>query len=77
MRCREVVDALGAYLDGELSDPLRARIDGHLASCLDCRTYLATYRCTVGLAGDAFRDPDAPPVPDDLVDAVLGARRKR
>jgi anti-sigma factor RsiW len=79
MRCREIVDALGAYVDGELAEPLRGAVDEHLGSCADCSAYLATYRRTVRLAGDAFRDPDtpAPDVPDDLVDAVLAARRKR
>jgi anti-sigma factor RsiW len=80
MRCREVVDALGAYLDGELPEARRAPIDEHLAGCAGCHAYLATYRRTVKLAGDAFRDPDAPGapgVPESLVDAVLAARRKR
>ena len=80
MRCRQVVASLGAYVDGELGEALRGPIDEHLASCADCAAYLATYRDTVRLAGDAFRDPDRPEppeVPADVVDAVLAARRKR
>jgi anti-sigma factor RsiW len=79
MTCRELTDFLGAYLDGELSDEVRRRFEEHLAACPECAAYLETYRGTVKLARDAFRDPDAPvpaDVPEDLVKAILAARRK-
>ena len=79
MTCRELVDFLGAYLDGEVADEVRRRFEEHLAACPECAAYLETYRETVKLAQDAFRDPDDPvpaEVPEDLVKAILAARRK-
>jgi len=79
MTCRELIDFLGAYLDGELSDEVRRRFGEHLAACPECSAYLETYRATVKLTKGAFRDPDGPvpaDVPEDLVKAILAARRK-
>ena len=79
MTCRELVDFLGAYLDGELSDEVRRRFEEHLAACPECATYLKTYRQTVKLTKRAFQDLDGPlpaGVPEDLVKAILAARRK-
>jgi anti-sigma factor RsiW len=79
MTCRELVDFLGAYLDRGLSDVVRRRFEEHLAACPGCAAYLEAYRDTVRLAKDAFRDPEDPvpaSVPEDLVKAILAARRK-
>ena len=77
MTCREMVDFLMAYLDGELPDDQRARFDAHLAACPPCVTYLETYRETVAL-GKAVCQRDEDPTPDDvpeaLVQAILAAR---
>jgi anti-sigma factor RsiW len=66
-------------LDGELSEEVRLRFDEHLAACPKCSAYLETYRATVRLARGAFRDPEGSvlaDVPEDLVKAILAARRK-
>jgi len=79
MTCRELVEFLSAYIDGELPADVRLRFDEHLAACPECSAYLRTYRQTVKLAKDAFQDPDDPlpvEVPEGLVKAILAARRK-
>ena len=79
MKCRELIDFLAAYLDGELSEDVRLRFDEHLAACPECSAYLETYRETVKLAKGAFHDRDDPvpvDVPEDLIKAILSARRK-
>lgn len=74
--CGEFEDFLLDYFEGALS-PMRRRIFRlHLATCEDCRTYLAAYAKTVALGKLAFNDPDAPlpdGIPDDLVAAILDA----
>ena len=80
MTCRELIDFLMAYLDGELPADRRAVFDAHLAVCEDCRRYLATYRETVALGQDACAEDDAPvdeSVPEELVGAILAARGGR
>lgn len=43
---------LSAYIDGELDDLSRARLESHLAECLDCTRTLADLRAIVAAAPD-------------------------
>ena len=42
---------LSAYIDGQVSDSERARVDRHLEECRDCRFELETLTATVDLLG--------------------------
>ena len=78
MTCREFSDFIMDYQSGELSSELRARFDQHLALCVNCRKYLTSYEETVKLGKTAFDDEHAElpaNVPDELVRAILAARR--
>ena len=78
MTCRELVDFLMAYLDGELPAGQRASFETHLGECPACVDYLRTYVEAVKLGKEAFaRSGDTVPddVPEDLVRAVLAARK--
>ncbi len=44
-----VTDDLSASLDGMVDDRVRAGVEGHLATCADCRAELAELRATVRL----------------------------
>jgi anti-sigma factor RsiW len=73
--CREFADFVMEYFDGQLEADARARFDQHLTRCPDCVQYLQQYRDTVQ-AGQAAYDDDLPAaVPDDLVQAILDARK--
>ena len=82
MTCRELIDFLMAYLDGDLPAERRSVFDQHLEICDSCQRYLASYQQSIAL-GRAACDPDAPdaPVPDEvpeeLVQAILAARGAR
>jgi anti-sigma factor RsiW len=76
--CRELVEFLHRYLDGELGRRRRAVFDAHLGACEECAAYLRDYETTVRLGREAFAAADAPvpdDVPEDLVRAVLAARK--
>ena len=78
MTCREFAEFIAGYLDGELAADTRERFEQHLARCPDCPRYLESYRRTIALGKSAFDDlSESVPgeVPDDLVDAILAARR--
>ena len=78
MTCREFSDFIMDYQSGELSSELRARFDQHLGLCDNCRNYLTSYEETVKLGKAAFDDEHAElpaDVPDELVRAILAARR--
>lgn len=78
MTCREVVDFLSDYLEGELSPEQRSLFTTHLEECSDCVAYLHSYQEAVRLGKTALRKTDEPAaraVPEDLVQAILAARR--
>ena len=79
INCRQFEDFILAYLEGELTDKQRFVFELHLKVCRECRDYLAAYRRTVEVFRRAFEEPEAPvpdEVPEDLVKAVLAARRR-
>jgi len=80
LTCRELADFLAEYLDGTLDPDTRILFDAHLAVCPDCVTYLRSYAQTIRLAKAACGGPDDPVpagVPDELVRAIVAARRRR
>jgi anti-sigma factor RsiW len=80
MTCREFADFIGDYLSGELPTESRSAFEHHLRLCANCQKYLAGYEETVKLGKRAFSDDDAnlpAEVPEELVRAILAARRPR
>ena len=75
MTCRDFAEFLLEYVEGTLPADARQRFDDHLAICPDCVHYLQQYRDTVQAGQAAFDDELPAAVPDDLVRAILDARR--
>lgn len=79
MTCREFIDFIMSYLDGELPGEQRAPFEYHLSRCPACDRYLRQYRATVAAGKAAFTTPDAEvpeEVPEELVSAILSSRRR-
>jgi len=74
--CERFITGLDDFVSGELDAAERERSNQHLASCLDCASYLADYRATIDLARNALRDPTPPEPPESLVQAILDIRRR-
>ena len=55
MTCKDAIAVLADYLETALSPALVEELEKHLSDCEPCRAYLATYRKTKSLAGDAGR----------------------
>ena len=81
LTCREFVDVIMAYFDGELAAEPLAVFEEHIRLCPPCEVYLDTYRRAVELAGELHDPCGDEPVPEDvpesLVRAVLEARKKQ
>ncbi|HEY9567163.1 MAG TPA: zf-HC2 domain-containing protein [Thalassobaculum sp.] len=78
MTCEEFEATLVDYLDGMLGPLARRQVDLHIRLCPHCRRYLRAYDRTRRLAGAALRQDEEPAlqaVPEDLVQAILAARR--
>ena len=79
MTCRDFADFMMDYLSGELSSDSRAEFEYHLSLCVNCRRYLDSYQESVKLGKRAFDDDDGAlpvEVPEELVNAILAARRQ-
>jgi anti-sigma factor RsiW len=77
VNCREFVDFLMDYIEGNLEASQRVTFDTHMNECPGCITYLDTYRETVRLGGALCEDLDGPvpeEAPEALVQAILAAR---
>ena len=78
MTCREFADFMADYLSGDIPADVRNRFEHHLGVCSNCVKYLADYQAAIALGQHAFEDgaTDVPAdVPDELVKAILAARR--
>ena len=60
LTCQDAIALLLEYLEATLDAEVVAQLEAHLAECEPCRAYLATYRRTVGVVGEAgkVRMPD-------------------
>ena len=80
MNCREFSDFIMAFLDADLPEEAAAEFERHLSLCPPCKHYLDGYRATVSMAGHSLCEHADDPVPDEppeeLVQAILAARRK-
>ena len=77
MNCREFVDFLMEYLDGDLDADVRGVFEEHMVECPPCEVYLDTYRGTIRV-GKGICEPDGSlpgEVPEELVQAILAARK--
>jgi anti-sigma factor RsiW len=79
LTCRELIEFLADYLDGELAAEERAAFDAHLAVCPYCVDYLASYRETIHLGRRALAVEAEllGEVPVELVEAILASRPRK
>jgi anti-sigma factor RsiW len=80
MTCRDVIEFLADYLSEELPAAQRAEFDAHVAGCEACTAYIKSYERALVLGKAAFEEPDGEvpeEVPDELVEAILAARKRK
>lgn len=80
LTCRDVIEFVMAYLDGELSPDERRRFESHLHVCPSCVNYLNSYKVTVQLGKAVMKNLDDPAegrVPPDMLKAIREARLLR
>jgi anti-sigma factor RsiW len=66
MRCRQVVDKISEYIDGELDPELVREVERHMEHCEDCRIVVDTTRKTV----EIFCHTDPAPLPGDVLERL-------
>ena len=66
--CKECIELLHDYLDGELSPKIKASLEDHFADCPPCIAFVNTYKSTTRLCKNTLKIKDIP-------DAVIPAPR--
>ena len=66
--CRQAVELMAGYLDGDITGRDRVRLEGHLAACPHCHEYLAQLRATIDTLGRVELDDLPEEAVDDLVE---------
>jgi hypothetical protein len=72
MNCDECGELLNPYMDAELSDDEKVRVEAHLAQCEDCRRLLHAFQQVNNLTQSAII-----PLPEDIYWESLTARSMR
>ncbi len=73
--CKELIGFLDDYASGTLAAPARAEFEKHLGVCPPCVSYVKSYRETIALARGLGKAGECGGVPEELVAAILKARR--
>jgi|KBSSwiStaDraftv2_1062776.scaffolds.fasta_scaffold72446_4 anti-sigma factor RsiW len=75
LSCRELVEFLDDYVEARLPAERLAVFERHIALCGDCRDYIAGYRRSRGAARAVLCDEGLAPMPEELVRAIVKARK--
>ena len=74
--CRQAVELVTAYLEGDLSWRQRRRFEAHLRACPNCSAYLEQMRATIASAGRIDPETLDPEVRDELVELFRRQHRR-
>jgi anti-sigma factor RsiW len=77
MTCRELVEIVTLYLEGEMPPAERERFEQHLAICDGCSAYVEQMRWTIEIAGALSEESIAEPVREKLLDVFRDWKRTR
>jgi anti-sigma factor RsiW len=79
LECKDFVELVTAYLDDELPEDVRERVDEHLGTCDGCQNVLAQWRTIIALAGRLTADDvdnTDEITRDRLISIMRGLRRR-
>jgi anti-sigma factor RsiW len=79
MRCIDFVEAISPYLDGDVDDERRRRMDAHLLGCMGCRAAIDQFQTVIALTGRLSPEDvaDIDPLTRDRLMATLRTPRRR
>jgi anti-sigma factor RsiW len=72
LMCRDVVELITAYLEGELPAAVREAVEAHLSGCDGCTTVLEEFRRTIALTGMLTDEQVTPAQRATLLEAFRG-----
>ena len=78
LTCREFEDFVLQYIENELPTYQKFKFEFHIRVCKECHDYLAAYQLSINSAKEAHNadQVELPPVPEELVEAILAVTKK-
>ncbi|MGV3620380.1 MAG: anti-sigma factor family protein [Archangium sp.] len=70
--CKDQLNLLREYLDGELTAEMKAKLDAHFGGCTPCEEFLKSYRATPSLCRKAL----AKKMPQSVADKLTSFLRE-
>lgn len=67
LNCRNIVELLGEYLDGELDPATAEALRAHMADCPECTAFVNTYRGTTRVTRQLKEEQLPPALKERLV----------
>ncbi len=77
MTCRELVELLCEFIDGELPEEKRCLVEQHLGACPPCVVYLETYQLTIRISRKLPSQPPPPQLLERLRAAAAEMQREQ
>jgi predicted anti-sigma-YlaC factor YlaD len=74
VNCHELVELITDYLEGAMSQEMRARVDEHLVDCDGCTAFLDQFRTTIRVTGRLTEDQVSPDARESLLQVFRGRR---
>jgi anti-sigma factor RsiW len=68
LTCKELVELVTDYFEGQLPASEQARFEAHLATCRGCQNYLEQMRQTLRLLGKLSEDGVSPEAQRELLE---------
>ena len=75
--CRELVELVTPYLEGDLSPTERAAVDRHLSKCSGCRAYVEQMRQTIRAIGHIPHEPVTAQMRDEVLELFRAWKAER
>ncbi|HYJ76070.1 MAG TPA: zf-HC2 domain-containing protein [Kineosporiaceae bacterium] len=75
--CRQVVELVTDYLEGDLPEPLRSAVERHLATCPPCVAYVEQMRTTAASLREVSVETISPGARAELVTAFRSLLPRR
>lgn len=60
--CKECLDLLADYLDGELDEKTNASLEEHFKDCPPCISFFNTYKSTTRLCRETLKETEIPDI---------------
>lgn len=75
MKCKEIFEKLGDYIDHELDDDICAEIESHIKDCEPCVAFINTLKKTVELFHNVAK-PEEPRIPKPVSNNLMEFLKK-